>query len=122
MSQQYPPPPGYYPPPMPPRGTNGLAIASLILAFVFAPVGIVLGIMARNQIRRTGEDGMGLATAGMILSIVFTAIGIIAVILWIAALAYVVKTVDQLPTDFPTDFPTNFPTDLTNFPTVIPTT
>jgi Domain of unknown function (DUF4190) len=47
--------------------TNGMAIAALILAFVFYPVGIVLGHVARGQIKRTGEGGKGLATAALIL-------------------------------------------------------
>jgi hypothetical protein len=44
-----------------------MAIAALILAFVFYPVGIVLGHVARGQIKRTGEGGKGLATAALIL-------------------------------------------------------
>ena len=79
-----PPPPGGYPPPPPgygygpPRGTNGFAIASLVCAFVCAPLGLVFGIMARNQIRQTGEDGDGLALAGIIVS----AVSIALLVLW----------------------------------------
>ncbi|MGO4444997.1 DUF4190 domain-containing protein [Mycobacterium sp. 2YAF39] len=47
--------------------TNGMAIAALILVFVFFPVGIVLGHVARGQINRTGEGGRGLATAALII-------------------------------------------------------
>lgn len=47
--------------------TNGMAIAALILVFVFFPVGIVLGHVARGQIKRSGEDGKGLATAALII-------------------------------------------------------
>jgi hypothetical protein len=47
------------------RSTNTVAILSLVFAFVFAPLGIVFGHVARNQIRRTGEQGSGLATAGL---------------------------------------------------------
>jgi len=46
--------------------TNGMAIAALIMVFVFFPVGIVLGHVARGQIKRTGEGGKGLATAALI--------------------------------------------------------
>ncbi|WP_309118041.1 DUF4190 domain-containing protein [Saccharothrix sp.] len=81
--------PGNYPPP--PRGTNGMAIAALICAFVFAPAGIVLGIVAKNQIKRTGEDGRGLATAGIVLGSVFTVLGIIAIILWVVAVYWIVR-------------------------------
>ncbi|WP_428833228.1 DUF4190 domain-containing protein [Micromonospora coerulea] len=61
------------------RGTNVMAILSLVFAFVFSPIGIVFGHIARKQIRRTGEQGSGLATAGLVLSYVFTILGI----LWI---------------------------------------
>ena len=58
----------------PVAGTNGLAIASLacgLAQLVFGPVvaipAIVLGHVARHQIKRTGEQGAGLALAGLIL-------------------------------------------------------
>ena len=35
-----------------------------------AIVAIVTGYMARNQIKKTGEQGYGLATAGMIIGII----------------------------------------------------
>jgi Domain of unknown function (DUF1707)/Domain of unknown function (DUF4190) len=69
--------------------TNGLAIASLacgLAQFVFGPLAtipaIVLGHMARRQIKRTGEQGAGLALAGLVLG---WAAVILAVLLIIAA-------------------------------------
>lgn len=53
-------------------GTNIMAILSLVFAFVFAPVGIVLGHIAKKQIKERGEQGGGLATAGLVLSYIFT--------------------------------------------------
>jgi hypothetical protein len=64
--------------PVPPAAmavrTNSLAIASLACGvgqFVFGPLAtipaIVLGHMARSQIRRTGEQGAGMALTGLIL-------------------------------------------------------
>jgi hypothetical protein len=47
--------------------TNGLAIAALILVFFFFPLGIILGHLARGQIKRTGEAGKGLATAALVI-------------------------------------------------------
>jgi hypothetical protein len=44
-----------------------MAIAALILALSFYPAGIVLGHVARGQIKRTGEGGRGLATAALII-------------------------------------------------------
>jgi hypothetical protein len=47
--------------------TNETAIAALILVFVFFPLGIILGHIARGQIKRTGQGGRGLATAALII-------------------------------------------------------
>lgn len=55
------------------RRTNSLAVASLICGLAQPFLGlttipaIVLGHVARGQIRRTGENGDGLATAGAVL-------------------------------------------------------
>ena len=83
-------PPGYGPPGYPPvygRPTNTMAILALVMAFTFAPAGLVLGIIARRQIRRTGEDGDGLALAGIIVGGIVTAIFVFFVVLWIIAFA-----------------------------------
>lgn len=55
-----------------PRGTNTMAILALVFAFVFAPLGIVFGHMAKKQIKQSGEDGDGLATAGLVVGYIFT--------------------------------------------------
>jgi hypothetical protein len=68
------------------RGTNTMAILSLVFAFVFAPLGIVFGAMARKQIASTGEDGAGLAKAGLILGVIFTVIGVLYLIVVVIAL------------------------------------
>ena len=79
---------------VPSARTNGLAIASLacgLAQFAFGPLAtipaIVLGHMARSQIRHTGEQGDGLALAGLVLGwgAVILAIVLIAVGLAIAA-------------------------------------
>ena len=81
------PPQGPYGPygqgPPPRGGPNVLAILSLVLAFVFAPAGIVCGHLAKRQIRQTGEEGDQLATWGLVLSYIFTAIGLIACCGWL---------------------------------------
>ncbi|MDM4722356.1 DUF4190 domain-containing protein [Micromonospora sp. WMMA1363] len=88
--QPYGPPPPY-PPYGPPaaagRGMNVLAILSLVFAFVFAPAGIVLGHLAKRQLRTSGEEGEQLATWGLILSYVFTGLGVLACCGWIALVA-----------------------------------
>src|SRR4051812_5567526 len=69
--------------------TNGLAIASLvtgilgaIFCFIVAIVGIVLGIVALNQIKNSNgmQTGRGLAIAGIVVG----SLGIVVVILLIA--------------------------------------
>jgi hypothetical protein len=83
-------PSGYGPPP--PRPTNVTAIAALVCAILVAPAGIVLGYVARSQIRRTGEAGGGMATAALIIGWVLTILGIAAgvIIAIFVALGYFV--------------------------------
>ena len=57
-----------------PLGTNGKAIAALVTALaglVFCGLpsiaGLILGIIAMRECRRTGQDGYGLALAGTII-------------------------------------------------------
>lgn len=65
--------------------TNVLAIVGLVLAFIVPLVGVILGFVARSQIKRTGEKGSGLALAAIIVGLAFIVIGIIsAVVLGIA--------------------------------------
>jgi len=84
------PPPGYGPPGYPAvygRPTNTMAILALVMAFVFAPAGLILGIVARKQIRQTDEDGDGIALAGIIVGGIVTAIVVFFIVLWIIAFA-----------------------------------
>lgn len=72
--------------------TNGMAIAALVGSLVFAPLGIILGHIARSQIKRTGEGGRGMATAGLIIGYVVTALSIIGTLIAIALVLLVVNT------------------------------
>jgi hypothetical protein len=105
---QAPQPYAYQPPGYPAsRPTNGMAIAALICGigqfFGFWLLGtipaVVLGHIARRQIRRTGEQGDGMALAGLILGYVGLALSVIAIIL-IAVL--VVAAGHQAPNQVPT--------------------
>jgi hypothetical protein len=64
-----------------------MAIAALILVLVFYPVGIILGHVARGQIKRTGEGGRGLATAALVIGYLQVAVtvGVIAVAAFLVA-------------------------------------
>ena len=73
---------------------NRLAIASVacgLAQFVVGPLAtipaIVFGHMARNQIRRTGEQGAGLALAGLILGWAAVILGIVAIVVGLALAA-----------------------------------
>jgi hypothetical protein len=55
---------------------------ALAMALLVAPVGLVLGIVARRRIRDTGGDGAGTATAAIVVGAALTA----AYVLLIAAL------------------------------------
>ena len=93
-------PPGYYPPPLPyppARSTNGMAIAALVSALVFAPAGIVFGHIALSQIKRTGEDGRGMALAGLILGYVLTLVSIVTVVIFIMVGMFVVDRANTDP-------------------------
>jgi len=84
----YPPPSAYpqgagYPPgPEFPRpaaaSTNGFAVAALVFGILGGLLGIVFGIIALVQIRRTGQKGTGLAIAGLVLSAVWLLIIVLA--------------------------------------------
>ncbi len=81
-----PPPPYPYPPP---RRTNGMAIAAMVvsLASLFAcplvgAVGIYLGSRAREEIRRSGEEGDGMAQAGIIVGWIAIALSVVYVCLF----------------------------------------
>ncbi|WP_194924993.1 DUF4190 domain-containing protein [Catenulispora pinisilvae] len=85
--QQPPPygqPPGIpygpygYPPygygyPKPPTGTNGLAVAAMVLGicgflFVTPILGLILGLVALSAVKKSGQRGRGMAISGVTLS------------------------------------------------------
>jgi hypothetical protein len=74
--QPYPGGPGgYHPYQVVP--TNTLAILALIFAFIFPIAGIVLGHIARSQIRKTGEQGDVLAVVGLWIGYVLLAFSVV---------------------------------------------
>jgi hypothetical protein len=62
------------------RPTNAKAILAVSLLSV-APAAIVFGVLARREIRRTGEAGWGLATWGMGIGIGLTALWVLYALL-----------------------------------------
>jgi uncharacterized protein DUF4190 len=111
--------PGEYPPPYsaggqqayygqpaypgygPQTRTNALAIASLacslggLLTCISAPVGIVLGHIAKRQIRQTGEQGEGMATAGLWVGYIVTVLFVLFLIGWLALVVFAIFHADN---------------------------
>ena len=61
---------------------NTLSILSIIFAFIFSPVGLVLGIIALSQIKKSGERGKGLAIFSIIWGAILLMLVVIG-ILWV---------------------------------------
>lgn len=74
---------------------NGLAIAALVFAVLFWPVGIVLGHIARRRAARSGGSGRRMANAALIVGYVW---GAIAIIVIVAVAAAANKTAKDLNT------------------------
>jgi uncharacterized membrane protein len=82
----------------PRQRTNPLAIAALACALgqpftlmLSTIPAVVLGHVARNQIRRTGDDGRGLALAGLVLGWA----GVVVILLFLVAAVFVGMTVTR---------------------------
>ncbi|MDG4669068.1 peptidylprolyl isomerase [Mycobacterium sp. 236(2023)] len=77
------------------RGTNGLAVASLVCAFVFAPLGAVFGHMSLSQIKKSGEEGRGLAIAGLIVSYLMIVVSIIIVVVSVLMVLLLAQSLEE---------------------------
>jgi len=93
----YPPAPQYQPGPYqqpypyqpygPPRPTNGLAVASMVLGILWvywigSILALVFGYVARDQIKRSGQGGDGMAIAGIVLGWVGVGFLILGLAFW----------------------------------------
>jgi uncharacterized protein DUF4190 len=92
--------------------TNSAAIASLVFGiaswlvcpFIGGVVAVILGHVARGQIRRTGEGGGGLAIAGLILGYLHLAAAVVVTFIWLLLLGGLLATlgtIGNLPTPSP---------------------
>ena len=73
-----------------PVGTNGKAIGALVaslvgLLFCGLPsiAGIVLGVIAMRETRRTGQDGYGMALAGTVIGSLIAAMWSVFFLMWL---------------------------------------
>ncbi|MEU6832263.1 DUF4190 domain-containing protein [Nocardia beijingensis] len=74
----------YQPYGVPSQGTNGMAIGALISSLVGfvtcglgSIVGIILGVIALNQVKQTGQEGRGMALAGIWIGVGAIVVGIL---------------------------------------------
>ncbi len=72
-----------------PSSTPGLAIAGLVLAFLFWPVGLVLSIVALAKSKQNG--GKGLAVAGLVVSILALIVTVVAIFVSIFSIGSVLS-------------------------------
>ncbi|MBS3095023.1 DUF4190 domain-containing protein [Candidatus Pacearchaeota archaeon] len=61
---------------------NLFSILAIIFTFVFYPLGLIFGIIALSQIKKTGEKGRGLAIVPIVFGIVIIALVMIGII-WV---------------------------------------
>jgi len=74
----------------PTPGTNGMAIASMILGILWvywvgSVLAVIFGFVALNQIKKRNESGRGMAIAGLVLG--FIGVGLLLVVLILVAVA-----------------------------------
>ncbi|NES26510.1 DUF4190 domain-containing protein [Micromonospora terminaliae] len=87
--------PGYAPPS---SKTNTLAIVALVLSLVgftsciTAPVGAIMGHVARKQIRQTGEQGEGMAKAAIIVGWILTALLVLLIIFYVVMIVIAINS------------------------------
>jgi hypothetical protein len=77
---------GYYPP-LVMHKTNGLAVGALvcgIIPFFGGIPAVILGHMARGQIRKSGDRGDGMAVAGLVLGYLWVSLWVLIILLGIA--------------------------------------
>lgn len=93
----YPGPYPYPPYPYPPRRTNAMAIASLVCAFVFAPLAILFGHLSLSQIKRSGEEGRGMAIAGLVIGYIVTVGTVLMLVAGVLFFSWAAKVVRESP-------------------------
>ena len=70
-----------------PPGTNAFAIVSLVLSICSGPLfGLIFGIVALVQTKRSGQKGRGLAIGGVTISLIWVVVGVVLIALNVAAI------------------------------------
>lgn len=89
----YPPPPavpvyGYAYPPKPPTNTMAVmalvfSLAGIVFWIICSLLGLIFGIVAKKQLKVSGEEGDGMATAGIIVGAVLLGLQVIPLLIWL---------------------------------------
>jgi hypothetical protein len=81
-------------PPARPAPNNGMAVGALVFGLLCPVTGgmtgipaVVLGHVARSQIRRSGESGEGMATVGLVLGYLSVAVWAVLLLFFVAAVS-----------------------------------
>jgi hypothetical protein len=61
-----------------------IAIIAIIAGFTMPVAGIVLGIVALSQIRRTGEEGRASAITGIVAASVLSLFSVASLVVWLS--------------------------------------
>jgi hypothetical protein len=67
------------------RPTNSLAIAAFVASFLCGPAGLIMGFLARQQLKQRNEGGDGLALAAIIIGAVYLLGGVLWLCLGLAS-------------------------------------
>jgi hypothetical protein len=65
-----------------------MAVAALVCALMAGPVGIVLGHIARRQIKQSGESGWTLTTAALVIGYVSTGLALAVVLIAVLVIVF----------------------------------
>lgn len=81
--------------------TNAMAIVSLVTSFFFQLIGLITGIVALSQIKKSGEGGKGLAVAGIIISAIGIIFGLLFFFLFFLGIIAAGNIEDTIPEPSP---------------------
>lgn|GEM_PF-3302278 len=79
----YPPATHQVPPATPVRTTSGMSITAFVLAFLVAPAGLVLGIVALVVDARRPDRTKGLSIAAIGVAVFLMAVAVVVLVIWV---------------------------------------
>ncbi|MEW2478454.1 sensor domain-containing protein [Mycobacterium sp. NPDC049093] len=97
-----------------------MATLSVVFAFLFAPVGAVLGHLGLSQIKRTGQRGRDRALVGLSLSYTLIVVAVAALVIWAVIPSSSSSTATEAKSTAPTATPSPVTTTTTTTTTPEP--